>query len=223
MFRGLFEVYAREAPLSVGAAIEEMEPTATTSHGFIEQLCRSYQAPLHCYLAQMVGSQDIGQELAQQCFEYVHRTYRASRVMFPRAMLFKVATKFALMHLRRRRVEGRYWGQPVDMEYVKEVVPDHDSLLPDREAMAEQVRDRLVAAIKELRPAYRRVFVMALLQSNNRKEIATAVGVSEKRLDKRMTKAIKTCRARLVAEGIQLTDLLSVVAIISFGSLLGVR
>ncbi|MGH7867748.1 MAG: hypothetical protein ACREP9_09005 [Candidatus Dormibacteraceae bacterium] len=67
-------------------------------------------------------------------------------------------------------MRGRYWCQLVDMEYVKEVVPDHDSLLPDREAMAEQVRDRLVAAIKELRPAYRGVFVMALLEGRNRKK-----------------------------------------------------
>ena len=194
-----------------------------TSNGFIEQLCRSYQEPLRCYLAQMVGSQDIAQELAQQCFEYVHRAYRGSEVMFPRAMLFKVATNFALMHLRRRRMEGRYWGRAVDMEYVKEVVPDQDSLLPDREAMAEQVRDRLVAAIKGLRPAYRRVFVMALLQGKNRKEIAAAVGASEKRVDKRMTKAIKTCRARLAADGIQLTDLLSIGAIIPLASLVGIR
>jgi DNA-directed RNA polymerase specialized sigma24 family protein len=96
-----------------------MEPTTMTSNGFIEQLCRSYQAPLRCYLAQLVGSQDIAQELAQQRFEYVHRTYRANQVMFPRAMLFKVATNFALMHLRRRRMECRYWGQVVDMEYVE--------------------------------------------------------------------------------------------------------
>jgi RNA polymerase sigma factor (sigma-70 family) len=160
--------------------VSTMEPIMTTSNGFIEQLCRSYQAPLRCYLAQMVGSQDVAQELAQQCFEYIHRTYRASQVMFPRAMLFRVATNFALMHLRRRRMEGRYWGQVVDMEHVEEVVPDQDSLLPDREAMAEQVRDRLVAAIQGLRPAYRRVFVMALLQGKNRKEIAAAVGASEK-------------------------------------------
>lgn len=77
--------------------------------------------------------------------------------MFPRAMLFKVATNFALMHLRRRGTEGRYWGQVVDLDYVKEVVPDQDSLLPEREAMAEQIGDRLVEAIKGLRPASRAV------------------------------------------------------------------
>jgi len=203
--------------------VPTVEPIMTTSNGFIEQLCRSYQAPLRSYLAQMVGSQDIAQELAQQCFEYVHRTYRASQVMFPRAMLFKVATNFALMYLRRRRMEGLYWGQAVDMEYVTEVVPDEDTFHPEREAMAEQVRDRLAAAIKGLRPAYRRVFVMALLQGKNRKEIAAAVGASEKRVDKRMTKAIKTCRARLAADGVELTDLLSVVAVISSAWLLAVR
>jgi RNA polymerase sigma factor (sigma-70 family) len=211
-----------QAP-AFGGRSKKMEPIMNTSNGFIEQLWRSYEAPLRCYLAQMVGSQDIAQELAQQCFEYVHKRYRASQVMFPRAMLFKVATNFALMHLRRRRIEDGYWGQPVNMDYVKEIVPDQDSPLPEREAMAEQVKERLVAAIKQLRSAYRRVFVMALLQGKNRKEIAAAVGASEKRVDKRMTKAIKTCRARLAADGIQLTDLLSGVALISLAWLLGIR
>lgn len=109
------------------------------------------------------------------------------------------------------------------MEYVKEVVPDQDSLLSDREAMAEQVRDRLVAAIKGLRPGYRRVFVMALLQGKNPKEIAAAFGASEKRVDRRMTKAIKTCRARLPVDGIQLTDLLSLGATIPLAWLVGIR
>lgn len=67
------------------------------------------------------------------------------------------------------------------------------------------------------------VSVMALLQGKNRKEIAAAVGAPEKRLDKRMTKAIKTCRARLGADGIQLTDLLSIGAIIPLAWLVGIR
>lgn len=185
-----------------------MEPTTTAAEdGFIEGLCLSYQAPLLHYLTQIVGSPDIAQELAQDSLERVHRTYRAGRVVFPRAMLFRVATNLALMHLRRRRMEHRFWGDPVGAEDVEEAVPDHHVLPLDRQVLVDQIGRHVAAAIKELRPTLRNVFVMAHLQGKSRKDIAAALGVSEKRVDKRMTKALKECRARLVSEGIDLTVL----------------
>ena len=44
--------------------------------------------------------------------------YRPEQVMFPRAMLFKVATNFALMHLRRRRLENAMITGSAGMEEV---------------------------------------------------------------------------------------------------------
>src|SRR6185437_552112 len=120
----------------LGAERDKVEPIATTSDGFIEQLYRSYQEPLHTYVTEIVGSPDIARELVQECFEYVHRRCRASQVIFPRAMLFKVATDFALAHLRRRRSEGRYSRQGLRMRYMKAVVPDGYSQPPDRQVMA---------------------------------------------------------------------------------------
>src|SRR5487761_1152027 len=106
-------------------------PLSGRADEFVERLCRTHEAQLLAYLTQMLGRPEISREVAQDTFEKMHKMYRPDQVMFPRAMLFKVATNFALMHLRRRRMEDRYWGHPVDMEYVKEVMPDHDSLLPD--------------------------------------------------------------------------------------------
>jgi RNA polymerase sigma factor (sigma-70 family) len=177
-----------------------------TQHDFIEGLCRSYQAPLHSYLTQMIGNPDIARELAQESFEQVHRTYRSGEVMFPRAMLYRVATNIARMHLRRRRIERRYWGEAVDMEYAAEVVADHNSPPADREVLAEQIGRGIAGAIKGLRPALRRVFVMAHLQGRTRREIAAELGVSEKRVDKRMSRALRACRELLASLGIHSAD-----------------
>jgi RNA polymerase sigma factor (sigma-70 family) len=168
---------------------------------FVERLCRMHEAQLLAYLTQMLGRPDIAREVAQDTFERMHRVYRPDQVMFPRAMLFKVATNFALMHLRRRRLESAMIIGSAGMEEV----PDH-RMGPDRQAMADQIGQYLSMVIKGLRPNLRNVFVMAHVQGKPRKEIAAALGISERRVDKRMTRALKACRDRLSSHGIDLAE-----------------
>lgn len=169
---------------------------------FIERLCRAHEAQLLAYLTQMLGRAELAREVAQDTFERVHRIYRPEQVMFPRAMLFKVATNFALMHLRRRRLENAMITGSAGMEEV----PDEQRMGPDRQAMADEIGQHLANVIKELRPNLRNVFVMAHVQGKPRKEIAAVLGISEKRVDKRMTKALRTCRERLCSQGIDLAE-----------------
>lgn len=187
----------------------------TNQSGFVEQLCRQHKAALTAYLTDMVGSRETAQELSQDTFEKMHQTYRPDQVTFPRAMLFKIATNFALMHLRRRRTESKVLIRPgaavaaadpdFSAEAIIENVPDH-GLSPERQALADQIGQHLATTIKELRPNLRSVFVLAHVQGKPRREIATVLGVSEKRIDKRMTKALKQCRERLASRGIDLAD-----------------
>lgn len=68
-------------------------------------------------------------------------------------------------------------------------------------------RSRLVAdVILTLPLRLRRVFVMSTLLRKSRAEIAAELGISERRVDKRITKALVTCRERLLAQGIDLAD-----------------
>ncbi|HXR92479.1 MAG TPA: sigma-70 family RNA polymerase sigma factor [Steroidobacteraceae bacterium] len=187
----------------------------TNQSGFIEQLRRRYETPLTAYLTNMVGSREIAQELSQEAFEKMHQMYRPDHVIFPRAMLFKVATDLALMHLGQRRTENKSLTSSADIkarvnhesspETIVEDVPDH-GLRPERQALADQIGQHLATTIKELRPNLRSVFVLAHVQGKPRREIAAALGVSEKRIDKRLTKALKQCRERLASRGVDLAD-----------------
>ncbi|MGB6489715.1 MAG: sigma-70 family RNA polymerase sigma factor [Steroidobacteraceae bacterium] len=176
-------------------------PLSGRADEFVERLCRTHEAQLLAYLTQMLGRPEVAREVAQDTFEQMHRAYRPEQVLFPRAMLFKVATNFALMHLRRRRLENAMITGSEGMEEV----PDQ-RMGPDRQVMADEIRQHLANVIKELRPNLRNVFVMAHVQGKPRKEIAAALGISEKRVDKRMTKALKTCRDRLSSRGIDLAE-----------------
>ena len=63
-------------------------------------------------------------------------------------------------------------------------------------------QEQLAAAIMKLRPAPRRVFVMAHVQGKSHQEIAGAIGITQRRVEKLTTKALRTCRDRLLSDGI---------------------
>ena len=173
-------------------------PVRGRSDDFLERLCRSHEPQLIAYLTQMLGRADIAREVAQDTYERLHRV-RPDEVLFPRALLFKVATNFALMHLRRRQLESTLISGPAGMEEVMD-----EGAGPDRRALGEQIGRHILNVIQSLRPGLRAVFIMAHVEGKPRREIAEALGISEKRLDKRMTEALRLCRERLSAQGIDL-------------------
>jgi RNA polymerase sigma factor (sigma-70 family) len=65
--------------------------------------------------------------------------------------------------------------------------------------------EQLAAVIIGLPQNLRVVFVMAHVLRQSRREIADALGVSEGRVERRLTKALRMCRERLVRRGVELT------------------
>jgi RNA polymerase sigma factor (sigma-70 family) len=162
----------------------------------VEQ-CRAHEPQLLQHLTRMLGRVDLAREVVQDTYERIHKQYRPEDLRFPRAMLFKVASNFALMRLRRARLESTIITGSEGMEKV----PD-EAASPDKRVMAEETRQRLMQTIKELRPNLRTVFVMAHVQGLDRKDIAERLGISLKRVDKRMTEALRTLRERMESFGI---------------------
>lgn len=159
----------------------------------------AHEPQLLQYLTRMLGRIDIAREVVQDTYERIHKAYKPEELMFPRAMLYKIATNFALMRLRRARLESSVITGSQGMEKV----PD-EAASPDKRAMAEEINEKLVQTIKELRPSLRAVLVMAHVQGIARKDIADRLGISLKRVDKRMTKALRTLRERMESYGIDL-------------------
>jgi RNA polymerase sigma-70 factor (ECF subfamily) len=145
----------------------------------------------------MLGTFDLAREVAQDTYEKMHCSYRADDVMFPRAMLFRIATTTALMLMRRARLEASIISGPAGMDEVPDEAP-----APERRVIADQASQRLVQIVKELRPSLREPFILAYVQGEPRKEIAGQLGITLKRLDKRLTQALKEIRERLAAVGI---------------------
>jgi RNA polymerase sigma-70 factor (ECF subfamily) len=175
--------------------VEPIQPSGRNEE--LLRLYREHEAALLQYLKRMLGTVDLAQEVAQDTYEKMHTSYRAEEVMFPRAMLFRIATTTALMRLRRARLEASILSGPAGMDEV----PD-EAATPDRRVIAAEVNQRLVEVIKELRDSLREPFILAYVQGQPRKEVAATLGITLKRLDKRLTQALKEIRERLSAFGI---------------------
>lgn len=61
---------------------------------------------------------------------------------------------------------------------------------------------QLIDTIKGLRAPLREVLIMGYVQGMSKKEIADSLGLSTKRVDRRMVKALKTTRLKLSARGV---------------------
>jgi RNA polymerase sigma-70 factor (ECF subfamily) len=169
----------------------------------------------------MVGSADIARELVKDTFARV-RMSPPEQAAFPRAALFRVATNVALLHLRSRRTERM--GSEAAMESDEAArVARSDRVRQDRQLSADEYGANLAIAIKALRLSHRKVFVMAHAQGKPRKEIAAVLGISEARVDKRMTKALKAVRDHLSARGIDPADMFALVAMLPLACLLRVH
>ena len=190
----------------------------TTMQGdFVARLCREHESQLQTYLTQMVGSPDTARELVKDSFERV-RMYMSEQAPFPRAVLFKVATNVALMHLRQRRAAQVGVTPPTHVVEAREVLGRGKG--PDEQDRAEQLGQYLANAIKALRLSHRRVFIMAHVKGMPRKDIAAALGISEARVDRRMTKALKRARDYLTAHGIDFSDVIGLVAVLPIACIL---
>lgn len=98
-----------------------------------------------------------------------------------------------------------------------------DRVRQDRQLTPDGYGASLAIAIKALRLSHRKVFVMAHVEGKPRKKIAAELGISEARVDKRMTKALKAVRDHLSARGIDPADMFALVAMLPLACLLSVH
>lgn len=153
----------------------------TRQSDFVHWLSRLYREPLLTYLTQLLGRTELAREVGQDTFAKLPTPCELERVHFPRALLFRVATNLALIHLRHQSVEGAFRVGPDAMEKV----PGH-RMNPHGQAMSDEIGRQLATVIQGLRPSLRKVLVIAHVHG--------------------MTAALRQCRERLAARGIDLAE-----------------
>ncbi len=165
----------------------------------LDHLRFNYEGQLIEYLAQILGTPSDACELARNSFAALEAAYPLRLPQFPKAALFGIATSLALRVLQRRRAsETKLQSKDVAADL------ERSARCTDRgrQVTPEEVSQAIAKAIRELPPPLRTVFVMAHVQGKHRIEIAAALGISVKCVERRLTKALCTCRKHLASQDI---------------------
>jgi RNA polymerase sigma factor (sigma-70 family) len=170
----------------------------------ISAVFRRERARLRNFIRKRVANESDAEDILQEVFSELVESYWLMRpVEQVGAWLFRVARNRITDLFRKTKTQAR--GVEVPSPDEEGDLPDLEELLPSAEMGPEAayargvLLDELEAALEELPPAQREVFVAHALEGRSFKELASETGVSVNTLLSRKHYAVLFLRQRLQA------------------------
>ena len=156
-----------------------------------EAVFRAYYSGLVHFSQRFVRSREVAEELVQDLFLILwRRRDRLAVAESLRTYLYRASRNLALNHLRRRRLERRWWERQVSADH--EPFVDSD----DRAAQSE-LQAAVRAALAKLPQRCREIFLLSRAQHLTYAEIAGVLGISVKTVETQMGRALRSLRESL--------------------------
>lgn len=168
---------------------------------FEELFARHHRRIIHfCY--RMTGDQARAEEAAQEIFL---RIARAASTYQPTAKFttwaYQVARRTTLNYLRDEKDGAEKVPIPVGEEQddgsPAPALRGPETLDPERMAWGAEVRDRMLAALRELPEGYRSALILAGAEGLSYQEAATVLGITVQAVKSRVFRAREMLLARL--------------------------
>ena len=167
-------------------------PLREGQHRLLESLFNKQRGPLLRHLTYLLGSADDAAEILQESFYRLVRQAHTTRFeALAHGYLFQTATNLARDHFRRRAVRHR--DRHVPLEDAAEVA---DDVCLETSAICEQTLGRVKSGLQEMPRKLREVFVLSRFEGRTYPEIARALAVSTRTVERRMTEALEFLTAR---------------------------
>ncbi|MAO57505.1 MAG: RNA polymerase subunit sigma-70 [Rhodospirillaceae bacterium] len=156
------------------------------------RLLLAHYEELTGYLTRRLGSPGAARDVVHDTYLRLQGLETVPELSNPRAYLYRIADNIALDHLR---ADGRR-GQRFVAE---ELGADRESGEPSAEDVLVQRQrlGRLAAAVDDLPPRQREVFLMHKFDGLGHAEIARRLGISRSMVEKHIMRAMAYCRDRL--------------------------
>lgn len=162
------------------------DPTADSQRAFLVLLFNKYRGALLRHVERLVHSREDAAELVQEAYLRVMRQVQVSRFeAAARAYLFQTATNLARDHHRRRRFRAHD-----RLDELPEADLPLGSPALDQAVAADETLALLRAAILELPPATRAVFLKARVHGLTYVQIGRELGMSLRTVERRMGEAM---------------------------------
>ena len=157
-----------------------------------DEFYRAYRKPLLAFFARRLGSDADLDDLVQEVFYRIFILGKQAELENPHAYVFQVAAN--LIRDRSRRMSTRIKAsRQLAFENENRV----EEISPERVLQGKQAIAVLRAALEELPPRTRAVFVLRRFEGFKYREIARRLGVSPSSVEKHMMSAIKHVFARM--------------------------
>ena len=151
-----------------------------------------HRVALRRYLRKFTsGAEDID-DLVQEAYVRVCAMPQGQEVESPRALIFRIARNLAVD--RARQVSAHATDPVGDFEPLDVSTPEAG---PDEQADTSRRFESFCAAVEELPPVCRRVFVLRKVYQLSHEEIAEVLGMAHSTIEKHVTKGLVRCRDRL--------------------------
>lgn len=151
---------------------------------------QEHERDLRAFMAARLRCPVTAHDLAQELYLKVSALEARLEVSQGRAYLFRMAANLVIDHQRRERRQGGLLAQVESM-----LAGSGGGISPERQVMAQQELQALIAAVERLPPATRRVFKRNRFDGMSQREIAAELGISQTAVEKHIRKAL----ARLAA------------------------
>ncbi|WIO75335.1 sigma-70 family RNA polymerase sigma factor [Porticoccaceae bacterium LTM1] len=160
----------------------------------LEQLFRDHGAALSRFLRGRFGPDVELDDLVQDVFVWLASRDDLYHKISPesgsnRSLLFTVINSMAVDRERHKKVQQRFVLEGQQFEDDQELQPSPDQILEKRQQLEHVHR-----VIMNLRPNWRRVFILSRFEHKSYRQIAEEMGVSVKQIEKYMSNALKEIR-----------------------------
>ncbi|OAI11460.1 RNA polymerase subunit sigma-24 [Methylomonas koyamae] len=160
----------------------------------IANLMHKHRQELLHFLSQRTRCTDAAQDIFQETFIRYAGYGGKHRVENPRAFIFRIAANLATDYLRSR---NRHSGHDPEADTGEAETAGPASLSAERAAMSQQQLQQLIAALDELSPKCREVFILLKLKHCSYAEVEQRLGISHTMIFKYLTQALRHCRQKI--------------------------
>jgi len=142
-------------------------------------------------LARLLGNESEAQDVAHDAYLRVYPSITADTARKPEALLYTTARRLAFNQLKRRRI-GPIDHHPGIAESAMASAPG-----VVQQVIARQELQRVEAAITQLPPGCREVFLLRKINLLSHREIAARLGIAISTVEKQHARALRLLRAAL--------------------------
>jgi RNA polymerase sigma factor (sigma-70 family) len=176
----------------MAAEIADTQAEDIRKRTLLDALYRKYSHALRTFLVRHHVRRDDVADVVQETYCRVLKAGELERIRDPKAFLFRVANNVVLNAAKHRRNDVEI--QAIDVES-----PEGEDERPTlyRGLKAEQEWAIVRAALQELRPTCREVFVLNRFENLSYSEIAAELDLSVSMIEKHVSHALSHLRRRL--------------------------